>query len=250
MNLDENTIIDLVEGKLDAETKIRVQEALKHDPDLNQIYLEQKLIHEALEFNRDQELKALFADTRLEQHTSSTQLIERPRRFRMPTVFAWAAALAILLVATFLITRGPSQAELFASYYSEPFLDINRSSQNEILSENFSAALALYAEEAYEAAGKAFSNVSKDDIRYEESQLLSIDCLIKDDRYSEALIKVKERLHANDLSPSGIQSLEWNGLLLAIMTGDEKQEDTFAAQIDSNPNHLYHFRMSELKKEK
>ena len=103
MKFEEEDIIDYIEGKLDATQEQLIEQELKDNLALRDIYQAQKLVHEALDYHHDQTLKKSF-------HQWSSELIETNKvnqtfLFSRRNWFAIAASFIILSGAIFLISR-------------------------------------------------------------------------------------------------------------------------------------------------
>ena len=246
MKFNEEHIIDYIEGRLEVGQIPLLEKELEINRAFNEQYMAQKLVHEALDFHRDESLKEKFREWQEEIKKKETDLeVATPSRFSTKWL-AIAASIILMVASVFIFTnRETKDDKLFATYYVEPTTDITRDVTATSNSQQFTIALQAYAEGAFEKSIIEFSNMKADDPRKMESVLLTLDAMIQLRQWERANEFAKEAIEKNLLTGVSQDRLEWTLALLAMKLND-KASSNLLSSIAENENHIFQSKAIEL----
>ena len=247
MNDQENILVDYLEGQLNAERTMEVERLLAARADLREQLEALKLSRDAIAYAHDRTLKQRLT----EWQEDSTRTANPARTVRMPARWiAMAASFLILaIVGTQFYQQTQRPAQLFASYYAEPIPNITRNGNSNKLETEFAKGLRNYAAEEYAAAITDFEKIGSASNRYDESVMLIIDCLVKQEQWAEAHLHVKNAMGEISFSDITRDKLEWTDILLHLRQNEEDiARDKLARLLDS-PQHLFYKRAKSLSSE-
>ena len=247
MNVDDQLLIDYLEGQLDDDQASELKRILSEDLSLREQYEALKLSQEAIAYGHDQELKEHFGKWRDDMQVTSVENA-KVRQLNIPRKWlALAASILFLGVITTIFYQSTQRpAELFASYYSEPIPNITRNGNINKLEAEYAKALRLYASENYAEAISEFQKIDKSSNRYDESLLLIVDCLVKQADWSAAQERIDEALQSQDIADITKEKLEWTDILLHLRKGEDSIAREKLDELLSSQQHLFHQRAKSL----
>lgn len=245
MIIDDQHIINFIEGKLSQKASADFEAALSQDAALRDAYHAHMAIKEAMQYAKEEDLKKTFGTWKTELN-DKTAKASRPIHIRR--IYSIAASVLVLCVASFLIYQKTTKPQrIFATYYSEPIPTISRDASNKELIPRYREAIQLYATGSFSQVIPVFNSWPSDDEHFEEIQLLLIDSYIQTELWDSALKVIDEAPSKQNLTSTTKARLEWLKALILIRQNKPKLAKPLLDKITSQRDHLYFTQAKSLK---
>jgi tetratricopeptide (TPR) repeat protein len=248
MKIDDEQIINYLEGRLSDQEAETFSAAMSDDQELREAYQAHVLIKESLQYAKDEELKNAFASwAEVEEKKLDSPEGQTPI-FSIRNRLAVAASLVIMCAFGYIFYQNHTKPErLFAEFYSEPIPHIKRDSDVKQADLRYQTALQYYVDKNYDQAIRAFSEWAPTDENFGEAQLILIDACIQNKDWDAALDHIKDLLQRDGIASNVRQQLEWTHVLILIRQKEYESASEKLHKILDEQNHLYYTRARSLR---